>query len=102
MSCVALYLKERSMDSELCMFYVYIIQSIGYPRNIYTGFSTDLNKRMEYHNTGKSIHTAKYKPWKIIHYSSFQDKDTALKFEKYLKSASGIAFRNKRLINNYI
>jgi hypothetical protein len=33
-----------------------------------------------------------------LFYSSFEEKKTALDFEKYLKTASGIAFRNKRLL----
>ena len=38
-----------------------------------------------------------YKPWNLITYLAFNEKDRALLFEKYLKSHSGIAFANKRL-----
>jgi len=34
----------------------------------------------------------------MLFYCVFDDKKNALDFEKYLKTASGIAFRNKRLI----
>jgi len=34
----------------------------------------------------------------LISYISFKDKYKAFEFEKYLKSGSGAAFRNKRLI----
>ena len=80
------------------MFYVYIIQSIPYPKQLYTGFSENIDHRLEEHNNGKSFHTNKFKPWKILYYCAFDDKKKALNFEKYLKTASGIAFRNKRLI----
>jgi putative endonuclease len=80
------------------MFYVYIIQSIDFPRQIYTGFSENFEGRFDEHNKGKSVHTTKFKPWKMIYYCSFVDKKKALNFERYLKTASGIAFRNKRLI----
>lgn len=80
------------------MFYVYIIQSINFPEQFYTGFSENINSRLEEHNSGKSVHTNKFKPWKMIYYCAFDDKKKSLDFEKYLKTASGIAFRNKRLI----
>ena len=49
------------------------------------------------HNHGQSPHTSKYKPWNLITYLAFNEKDRALAFEKYLKSHSGKAFANKRL-----
>jgi len=81
------------------MYYVYILQSIKYPRKLYKGYSTNLKKRLNYHNSGLCKHTSWYKPWKIIFYAVFADKYIAIRFEKYLKTASGIAFARKRLIN---
>ena len=81
------------------MYYVYIVQSISTPDQFYTGFSENVNSRLDEHNSGKSVHTNKYKPWKLNFVCGFNDKMKALNFEKYLKSASGIAFRNKRLIS---
>ncbi|MDD4995230.1 MAG: GIY-YIG nuclease family protein [Patescibacteria group bacterium] len=79
------------------MYYVYIIQSLKFSNRYYTGFSENVHKRLDDHNNGKSVHTNKYGPWKIIFYCAFDNKKKALDFEKYLKTASGIAFRNKRL-----
>lgn len=81
------------------MYYVYTIQSEKYPNRFYSGFSNDPMKRLLDHNSGKSTHTKMFKPWKLIFHAAFTDKQTALNFERYLKTASGIAFRNKRLIN---
>ena len=78
------------------MFYVYLIQSKSYPKQRYTGFTTDLKKRFADHNAGNSIHTAKYKPWTLISYHAFADKRKAQEFEYYLKTGSGQAFANKR------
>ena len=80
------------------MYYVYIIQSVLFQKQIYTGFSENIDERLDEHNCGKSVHTNKFKPWKLICYVSFCDKQKALDLERYLKTASGIAFRNKRLI----
>lgn len=80
------------------MFYVYILQGANFPREFYTGFSEDIENRVESHNSGKSVHTNKFKPWILVYFCAFVDKKKALDFEKYLKTASGIAFRNKRLV----
>jgi putative endonuclease len=79
------------------MWYVYIIRSTSSPEHDYIGTTADLRKRIADHNAGKSTHTAKFTPWKLVWYSAFPDKYRALEFEKYLKSHSGRAFAKKRL-----
>ena len=59
-------------------------------------YTTDVKERLKTHNSGGSIYTAKYKPWKLIVYIGFLEKEKARKFEQYLKSQSGRAFANKR------
>jgi len=79
------------------LYYVYLLQSESTPAQRYTGFTKDLKVRLIAHNAGQSVHTAKYKPWKLVTYLAFSDKQRALDFERYLKSGSGHAFANKRL-----
>ena len=79
------------------MFYVYLLQSLADPGRRYVGFSEDLRKRLRDHNHGKSTHTSKFRPWKLVTYIAFSDREQALEFERYLKTSSGIAFANKRL-----
>jgi len=80
------------------MYYVYILKSAVNPSQTYVGSSSDIEKRLESHNSGANKHTRKFRPWKIVWYSAFEIQEKALTFEKYLKSASGIAFRRKRLL----
>jgi putative endonuclease len=80
------------------MHYVYILQSEKFSEQSYVGYTTDLRARLKKHNEGGSKHTSKYKPWKVTWYCAFPDKQKALAFETYLKSHSGKAFRNKRLV----
>lgn len=80
------------------MYYVYIIQSINRTDQIYVGCTINLKKRLSDHNAGTTSHTEKYKPWKIITYTAFENKSKAYEFEEYLKSGSGRVFRDKRLI----
>ena len=81
------------------MYYVYLIESQAVPDRRYVGSSSDLKRRMDEHNSGKSIHTNKYKPWRLVTYVAFSTRVQAEKFERYLKSGSGHAFANKRLWN---
>jgi len=77
------------------VWYVYIVRSVSSPDQEYIGATADLKGRMADHNAGKSTHTAKSMPWKLVWYSAFPDKYKALEFEKYLKSHSGRAFAKK-------
>ena len=77
------------------MYYVYILQSLTNPTKHYTGFTTNLKKRIIKHNNGEVPHTNKYKPWKIITYIAFEPVEKARAFEMYLKSHSGRAFARK-------
>ena len=79
------------------MHYVYLLQSLSFPRERYVGETSDLKNRLLDHNGGKSTHTAKYRPWKVVTYAAFSDRKQALRFERYLKSGSGHAFANRRL-----
>jgi putative endonuclease len=80
------------------MYYVYLLKSIKFPKEHYTGFTEDLKQRFDAHNSGKSIHTNKFKPWKLIAYFAFELIETAKDFEKYLKTGSGKAFLQKHFL----
>ena len=60
------------------MWYVYIIRSANFPGQEYVGATADLKRRLPKHNSGKSPHTAKFKPWKLVWYCAFPDKYKAL------------------------
>ena len=81
------------------MYITYIIRSQKVPKTYYTGFTTDIKKRLESHNHGQNKSTSRNKPWTIEFMAVFKNKYLALSFEKYLKTPSGKAFRNKRLIS---
>lgn len=80
------------------MYFVYIIRSTK-DKTLYTGWTTNIKTRLRDHNNGKVFHTSKHSPFKIIWIGIFVDKYKAIAFENYLKSGSGIAFRNRHLIN---
>ncbi len=78
-------------------YYVYILQSETDPERFYAGFTEDLDSRLKCHNSGGCSHTSRYKPWCVKTAVAFTDRQKALDFERYLKSASGRAFAKKRL-----
>lgn len=78
------------------MHYVYILQlkDLTY----YHGSAANLKKRIKDHQGGIVESTKNLRPFKLVFYAAFTSKQKAMQFEKYLKTASGWAFRNKRLI----
>jgi putative endonuclease len=78
------------------MWYVYILQCVdGSP---YVGCTNDINRRISDHNSHKVHYTKDKTPVCINTYIAFNNKYKAFEFEKYLKTGSGIAFRNRHLL----
>ncbi|MFA6250805.1 MAG: GIY-YIG nuclease family protein [Candidatus Shapirobacteria bacterium] len=78
------------------MWYVYILKCNN--GQIYTGCTSDLKERLERHKNGNVSATKPLLPIKLIWYACFVDKYKAFGFERYLKSGSGKALAQKRLI----
>ena len=79
------------------MHYVYILkQSDG---NYYTGSTSNLENRKQQHDDGQNLSTKNKRPLELIWSAQFSSKKLAENFEKYLKSSSGFAFRNKHFIS---
>jgi predicted GIY-YIG superfamily endonuclease len=81
------------------MHYVYLLESDSSPGQRYVGLATDLKRRLAEHNAGKSAHTSKCIPWRLVTYVAFSNEQKAISFERYLKAGSGHAFASKRLWN---
>ena len=78
------------------MWFVYILKCSD--SSCYTGFTSNLKERISRHNKGENTYTKERLPIKLITYTAFLDKYKAIDFEKYLKSGSGKAFAQKRLM----
>jgi predicted GIY-YIG superfamily endonuclease len=77
------------------MQYVYLLNSIKFPKEFYIGVTTSIKERLKQHNEGISTHTAKFRPWKLVVFIGFVDDEDAERFEKYLKSGSGREFARR-------
>ena len=80
------------------MYYVYILNSFANDWR-YVGFTTDLRERFNDHNQGMVDSTRHHRPFKMASYLAVEKKETAINLEKYLKTGSGIAWMNKRLLD---
>ena len=78
------------------MWTVYILRcSDG---EFYTGCTADLEDRMKRHHAGEVPATRDRLPLILVTYIVFSEKQKAYDFEKYLKTGSGRAVMNKRLV----
>jgi putative endonuclease len=80
------------------MFYVYLLKSESHPKQPYVRSTCDLRQRLRDHNQGRCSQTAKFRPWIVIAYFAFVHEQTAIAFEKYLKSGWGRAFINRHFL----
>ena len=67
--------------------YIYILKCSD--QTFYTGWTTDLEKRLKAHNEGKaSKYTRGKLPVKIVYYESFRKREEAMKREYQIKKLS--------------
>ncbi len=78
------------------MYYVYILKSEK-DGLFYTGFTNDLNRRVEEHNQGLQESTKNRIPFELIYYEWCLNKEDAITREKYLKSGMGKRYIQNRL-----
>tara|TARA_B110000037_G_scaffold166418_1_gene188235 strand:+ start:226 stop:624 length:399 start_codon:yes stop_codon:yes gene_type:complete len=69
-------------------YYVYLLRSTE-GNHTYIGFTQELKTRLQKHNQGEVHHTSKYRPWKIQTAISFDSREKAIAYERYIKSHSG-------------
>jgi putative endonuclease len=86
------HIYSGSKVNQTTMHYVYIMESLTVPGHYYIGSTDNLRQRLRQHQADVDSHAAKYRPWKLKTYLAFERKETAVRFERYLKSGSGRAF----------
>lgn len=75
--------------------YVYLLQSCADPKRRYIGLTTDLSRRIQQHNAGRSTYTSGTVHWDLVVAIWFADRRIAERFERYLKHGSGHAFARR-------
>ena len=69
------------------MYYVYILKMRN--SQLYTGFTSDLRRRIREHKSGGNKTTCKHLPVQLIFYEAYLNKDDAIRREQYLKTTKG-------------
>jgi len=67
-------------------------------KNLYTGSTNDIARRLTEHNSGKVDSTKNRTSFSLEAYFAVKDKSRAIELERYLKSGSGRAFLQKRIL----
>ena len=84
------------------MWFCYILYSEKINQT-YSGFTSNLDRRLLQHkNHLLGITTRRADDYRLVWYSAFINEYKARSFEKYLKTRSGRAFMNKRLVGKLI
>ena len=79
---------------KLFMYEIYVLKSLK-ASNLYVGCTSNLDKRLEYHNQGKVFSTKGRLPIKLIYSENYDNKYEAYRTEKFYKTAKG-----KRVLKN--
>lgn len=79
------------------MHFVYILKSIDY-KELYIGYTANLNQRLKEHNSGLSKHTKKYLPWRYVYIEGYANEEDAKHREYTLKQFGRVYSQLKRRI----
>ena len=74
-------------------YYVYMLKSKSVKPVTYVGFTSNLQKRINLHNSGKGAKFTRGRKWKLIYKEVYKSKKEAISREYYIKTNRNL--RNK-------
>ena len=80
-------------------FYVYMLKSKSIKAVTYIGYTNDLKKRINLHNSGKGAKFTRGRKWILIYKEKFKSKNEAISREYYIKNNRSL--RNKLKNENF-
>tara|TARA_B100001939_G_C16682526_1_gene505041 strand:+ start:19 stop:282 length:264 start_codon:yes stop_codon:yes gene_type:complete len=80
-------------------YYVYMLKSIEKKPITYVGYTNNLKKRLDLHNSGKGAKFTRGRLWKLIYKEQFKSKNKAISREYYIKNTRSL--RNKIKNENF-
>ena len=81
------------------MFYTYILQS-DKSKRYYIGHTSDLQERINRHNSGNVTATRNKGPWKIVYFEEFDSKLAANQRELNIKKMKSRTYIEKLIQSN--
>ena len=67
------------------MYYVYMLKSKGVKPVTYVGYTNNLKKRINLHNSGKGAKFTRGRKWMLIYKEKYNSKKEAISREYYIK-----------------
>ena len=83
-------------------FIVYMLKSISNKPVTYVGYTKDLKKRIQLHNTGKGAKFTRGRKWVLIYKEKFKSKKEAISREYYIKKNRSLRNKLKNENSNII
>ena len=80
-------------------FYVYMLKSLSRRSVTYVGYTNNLVKRIELHNSNKGAKFTRGRKWKLIYKEKYNSKKEAISREYYIKNNRSL--RNKIKNENF-
>ena len=80
-------------------FYVYMLKSKSIKPITYVGYTKDLKKRIDLHNSGKGAKFTRGRFWILIYKEKYKSKKEAISREYYIKNNRSL--RNKLKNENF-
>jgi len=69
-------------------WYVYVLRSLT-DNMFYVGSTNDLKRRLQQHQRGENVSTAKRLPVELLYFEGHRSKDDAVRRERYFKTEKG-------------
>ena len=79
------------------MFYVYMLKSKSVKPITYVGYTNNLQKRINLHNSGKGAKFTRGRKWTLIYKEKYKSKKEAISREYYIKKNRSL---RKKIKNN--
>ena len=76
------------------IYYVYMLKSVSVKPVTYVGYTNNLKKRVDLHNSGKGAKFTRGRKWVLIYKEKIKSKKEAISREYYIK--------NNRVLRNKI
>lgn len=84
------------------MYFVYVLKSQK-DKSLYCGYTKDVERRIEEHNSGSVDYTKRRRPWDLVYYEAFRSLEDAIeresKLKKFGKSYGQLKRRIERSMN---
>ena len=80
-------------------YYVYMLKSRGIRSVTYVGYTNNIKKRVNLHNSGKGAKFTRGRKWMLIYKEKYKSKKEAISREYYIKNNRSL---RKKIINENI